>query len=128
MTANAHTYEVTLVGVDRIGDRSCYHLALRPLLDASRYPLRELWVDQNDFQIIQLTYERPYDERHTKAIVHYRLAPVGNPATWAIVHIDAAATVHEFLSSSVERVSDDLSEISFPVSAPDWYFESPPTR
>ncbi|MGC1380588.1 MAG: hypothetical protein WA814_06145 [Candidatus Baltobacteraceae bacterium] len=123
VTAYAHVYDVTLAGEERVDGRNCYRLALRPQLDPDRFPLRELWVEESEYQIVQLTYERPYDERHTSALVHYRFAPVGNPAVWTIVHIDAQATIHDFLSTRVERVADDLDDISFPPGPPAWYFE-----
>lgn len=72
---------------------------------------------------MQLLYARPYDERQTWAFVRYRFAPVGAAQIWSIVHIDAQATTHGLVSSRTERVTDDLSDITFPASAPDWYFE-----
>ena len=81
---------------------------------------------KNGDLIVQLLYERPYDERQTRAFVRYRFAPVGVAHVWSIVHIDAEATTHGFLSSKTERVTDDLSDITFPASVPDWYFEPEP--
>ena len=75
---------------------------------------------------MQLLYERPYDERQTWAFVRYRFAPVSAAQVWSIVHIDAEATTHGLLSSKTERVTDDLSDITFPTSAPDWYFVAVP--
>ena len=126
VTANSHVYEIHLLGEESIGNRRCYHLALHPRIDPDRYPLRELWVEEATFEIVQLLYERPYDERQTRAFVRYRFAPVGVAHVWSIVHIDAEATTHGFLSSKTERVTDDLSDITFPASVPDWYFEPEP--
>ena len=41
------------------------------------------------------------------------------------VHIEAQASVRGLFSTRIERVSDDLSDLSFPASAPDWYFQQP---
>jgi hypothetical protein len=123
VTTNAHVYDVRLAGEESIDGRTCYHLVLRPLSAPDRYPLRELWVDANSFEVVQLTYERPYDAEHTSASVRYRFAPIGKDRVWVIVHIEADAAIHQLFSTKTERVADDLSDISFPSSAPDWYFE-----
>jgi hypothetical protein len=123
VTASAHVYEIQLAGEENVEGRACYHLTLHPLLAPDRYPLRELWVDKTSFEVVQLTYERPYDEKHTRALVRYRFAPVGPQRVWAIVHIEAEAAIHELFSTRIDRVADDLSEITFPSSAPAWYFE-----
>jgi hypothetical protein len=123
VTANGHVYDVTLAGTEPVGELLCYHLMLHPQIDPDRYPLRELWVDEQNFQVVQLVYERPYDEQHTQARVLYRFAPVGPEHIWAIVHIEAQATVHELFSAKTERVANDLTDVSFPVSPPSWYFE-----
>ena len=122
VTANGHIYDLTFSGTESIDGRLCYHLALRPEIDPDRYPLRELWVDEKTFQVVQLVYERPYDEKHTHADVLYRFAPVGPGQVWTIVHIEAQATVHELFSAKTERVSNDLRDLSFPTSVPAWYF------
>jgi hypothetical protein len=124
VTASGHVYDVKLSNAETIEGRLCFHLTLRPQLDPDRYPLRELWVDESTFQVAQLIYERPYDEKHARAIVLYRFAPIGPGHIWAIIHIEAQATVRKLFSTKTERVSDDLTGLSFPPSAPDWYFQS----
>jgi hypothetical protein len=120
VSATARVYDVTLAGEESIDGRRCYHLVLRPLVAGPRYPLRALWVDESSSQIVQLGYERPYEERHAQAYVWYRFAPAGSDGIWTIVHIEAAS------SDGSERVSGDLHDIAFPASAPDWYFQPPP--
>jgi hypothetical protein len=123
VTTSAHVYDIRLTGEESIDGRTCYHLTLRPLIEPDRYPLRELWVDATSFEVVQLTYERPYDAENTRASVRYRFAPIGRNGVWAIVHIEADAAVHQLFSTKTERVADDLSEISFPSSVPESYFE-----
>ncbi len=127
VTANSHAYDIALAGEESVGGRACYHLILRPLGDRDRFPLRDLWVDETAFEVAQLTYERPYDERNTRASVIYRFAPVGEARVWTIVHIEATAIVPGFLAKTSESVSDDLRDITFPATAPTWYFESDPS-
>jgi hypothetical protein len=118
VTSAAHIYDVTLAGEETVDGRPTYHLVLRPVTAPDRYPLRDLWVEESSAQIVQLTYDRPFDAAHTRAIVWYRFAPVGPQQIWTIVHIEARATTRP------DRVSDDLSDITFPASAPSWYFDS----
>lgn len=127
VTASGHVYDIKLSDTQSIDGRLCYHLTLRPQIDPDRYPLRELWVDEKTFQVVQLIYERPYDEKHARALVLYRFAPVGPEHVSAIVHIEAQATLHELFSAKTERISNDLSNLTFPATAPDWYF-APPTQ
>ncbi|MGC2651979.1 MAG: hypothetical protein WA304_14380 [Candidatus Cybelea sp.] len=127
VTASGHIYDVELSGEERIDERLCYHLTLRPEIDPDRYPLRELWIAEANFEVVQLAYERPYVEKHTRALVLYRFAPVGPEHVWSIVHIEAQASARGLFSTRTERVSDDLSDLSFPTSAPDWYFRQPPS-
>ena len=123
VTAIGHVYDLKFSSTESIDGRLCYHLVLRPEIDPDRYPLRELWVDEKTFQVVALVYERPYDEKHTRADILYRFAPVGPKQVWTIVHIEARATMRGLASAKTERVSNDLSDVSFPTSAPDWYFE-----
>jgi hypothetical protein len=116
VSASGHVYDIALAGEETIAGRVCYHLTLRPELNADRYPLRDVWVDTTSFEVVQLTYARPFEERHTHAIVVYRFAPVGPRQLWAIVYIEAQA--------GSDRVADDLSGITFPATAPDWYFQA----
>jgi hypothetical protein len=124
VTATGHVYDVELAGEVTLDGRRCYHLTLRPQIDPDRYPLRELWVTATDFEVAQLAYQRPYAE-HAHAHVLYRFAPVGPERVWTIVHIEAQASVPGFFSTKTERVSEDLSDLNFPGSAPDWYFQPP---
>jgi hypothetical protein len=122
VTANGHVYDIQLSGPENIDGHICYHLTLRPEIDPNRYPLRQLWIDEKTFEVVQLIYERPYDEKHARARVLYRFASVGPQHIWTIVHVEAQSELHELFSSKTESVSSDLSDLSFPATAPDWYF------
>jgi len=47
-------YAISFLGTDAVNGRSCYHLGLKPLHDQSRYRLRELWIDQSNFETVKL--------------------------------------------------------------------------
>ncbi|HUA07678.1 MAG TPA: hypothetical protein VMA98_00265 [Candidatus Acidoferrales bacterium] len=113
-------YDITLTGTERIGERNCYHLRLRPLRDPTAYPLRDLWVDTATFDVVRLNYAQPFND--TTAIVTYDFAPVGPQGVWSIVHIAAQAGVHGLFATHVERVDESLENIEFPPSEPDDYF------
>lgn len=125
VTADSHAYDIALAGEESVDGRRSYHLKLHPRAEPERYPLRDLWVEESSFEVVALNYARPYDQRDTWASVSYRFAPIGPARVWAIVHVEAEAVVHGLLSAKTERVSDDLSDISFPASVPAWYFEPP---
>ena len=126
VTASGHAYDIELTGEESVDGRALLRFNAPAADRSDRYPLRELWVTESGFEVAQLAYERPYDEKHTRAWVLYRFAPAGPERIWAIVHIEAQASVHGLFSTKTERVSDDLSHLNFPASAPDWYFQSPP--
>lgn len=48
-SASAHTYHISLVGIEPDGANRDYHLALQPLQDPLKYRLRDLWIDTATF-------------------------------------------------------------------------------
>jgi hypothetical protein len=126
VTADSHVYNITYGGEEIVANRRCYHLYLRPRFRPDRYPLRDLWVDETSSEVVQLNYARPYDEGRTWASVRYGFAPVGPAHAWTVVRIEAEAVVEKLFSMRTESVADDLSDISFPMSVPAWYFEPEP--
>lgn len=110
-------YTITYAGTTTIGAHTCYHLRLRPLRDPQRYALRELWIDTMTYDVVRLIYVWPYNDIF--ANVTYDFAPAGPAGVWSIVHIDAQATSRGLFSTHVEHVSEDLQNITFPISVPD---------
>lgn len=49
-------YAIDLAGIDQIDGHRAYHLRLRPLADAVRHNLRELWVDVASFDLWKAVY------------------------------------------------------------------------
>jgi hypothetical protein len=122
VTATDRAYDISLAGQTAIGGRLCYHLNLRPLRDPAVYPLRELFVETQSYEVEALTYAQPFND--TSATVHYRFAPVGPDRIWSIVHIDAEATTRGLFSSRTERVDQNLEDIGFPSAVPTGDFSS----
>jgi hypothetical protein len=49
VVATDHSYHISLVGDENIDGHDCYHLALTPERDPSRYRIREAWIDRTSF-------------------------------------------------------------------------------
>lgn len=113
VTAIDYAYRVQNLGQENVNGIEAFHLELTPLRKPDLYPLRELWVSVDSYQIIRLVYERPF--QRTTARITYDFAQAGTPATWTIVHIAA--------STPRESVAESLNDIAFPLSEPDALFE-----
>lgn len=50
LTSTAHSYKISLVGVEPEHGGSAFHLALTPLRDPLKYRLRDLWIDTATYQ------------------------------------------------------------------------------
>lgn len=115
VTAVNYAYDVRMLGQETVNGVATLHLELTPLRVPNLYPLRDLWVAVDSYQIVRLAYERPF--QRTTARITYDFAQVGALGVWTIVHI-AAATPRE-------SVAESLNDITFPPNEPDSLFESP---
>jgi hypothetical protein len=114
-------YAATLIGVETIGMRSAYHLALRPLGDPNKLPLRDVWVDRNSFSVAALTYERRATGDAPAGTVRYEFAPVGARPYWTVVRI--SATLPAAGGGSTATPQSALANITFPTVEPSWMFD-----
>lgn len=108
-------YRIALAGNETIAGVESAHLTLKPLRDPVAYPLRDLWIARDSYQVVRLTYALPF--RRSVALITYDFSPVGKPPVWSIVHIAAV--------SGGETVAEELREIAFPPNEPPSYFSSP---
>jgi hypothetical protein len=113
VTASDVAYRITLAGNETIDGADTVHLVLEPLRDPAAYPLRNLWIAPDNFEVVRLTYALPF--KRSVALITYDFAPVGKPPVWSIVHIAA--------SVGRETISEQLREVAFPPNEPQWYFE-----
>ncbi|HUN29445.1 MAG TPA: hypothetical protein VMV65_06540 [Alphaproteobacteria bacterium] len=123
VSAVDRAYDITLAGMQTLGSRVCYHLRLRPLRAPQTYPLRDLWIDAQTYDVVRLTYAWPFND--TTAQITYGFAPVGPHAIWSIVHIEAQAVSHGLFTTHEQSVSEELHDIEFPASVPESDFVSP---
>ncbi|MGZ3496401.1 MAG: hypothetical protein ACXWNK_03720 [Vulcanimicrobiaceae bacterium] len=54
VTSTRRDYVMTLQGTEQVAGRVAYHVSLRPVHDPRRLRLRELWVDTQSFETLQL--------------------------------------------------------------------------
>jgi hypothetical protein len=108
-------YRITIAGDETIAGVESAHLVLKPLRDPVAYPLRDLWIARDSYQVVRLTYALPF--KRSVALVTYDFAAVGKPPVWSIVHIAAV--------SGGEAVAEQLEKIAFPADEPQSYFSSP---
>lgn len=107
-------------------EKNVWHLRLRPEHDPARYRLRELWADATTYEL-------------QKAVVADKLYVQGGPVydqldtlTWAVVngrplitHIHTRADFDNDTPPDGVDIDYDFSEIAFPSTLPDWFFEPP---
>jgi hypothetical protein len=63
--AVARVYDVRLAGEERIDGYPCFHLTLAPLGNPGRYRLRDLWVDETNYQTRQLVTDGNFTSKET---------------------------------------------------------------
>jgi hypothetical protein len=115
VTAIDVAYRITFAGNETTDGVDAAHLVLVPLRDPAAYPLRDLWIARDGYEIVRLTYALPY--QHSVALVTYDFAPIGKPPLWTIARITASA--------GHETITEELREIAFPSDEPRSYFEPP---
>lgn len=79
VTSTVRNYDVALASIDAIGGRQCYHLLLTPTHDPGRFRLRELWVDTQTYQTLQL-----------KSAGNF----TGSPVPWLITFDDVGGSMY----------------------------------
>ncbi|HTA38107.1 MAG TPA: hypothetical protein VK760_03470 [Candidatus Acidoferrales bacterium] len=113
-------YAIDMVGVESIAGHPSYHLRLRPYGDAVKHKLRDLWVDEQTFDLWKARYYGqcgPCSAPNTITVTF-------QPAAGAWIVIDES-----FISRcSLERTDNcrfDLStdDVAFISGMPDWLFD-----
>ena len=115
-------YDLKFSGTESIDGRLCYHLVLRPEIDPDRYPLRELWVDEKTFQVVRSsTSARTRRSIRTPSfcIVSLRWGPSKCGRSFTLKR---GLRCTDWLRRR-PNAFPTICVMSFPTSAPDWYFE-----
>lgn len=113
-------YDVVLA--ERQGD--VWHLRVRPRAHPERYRLRELWADAKTYELQKAVVAdelfteggRVFDQLDTMTFTML-------DGRALITHIHARANFDENTPPDGVDIDYDFSDITFPPSLPDWYFQ-----
>lgn len=108
-----YPYDVSLVGIESIDDRTTYHLQLDPRQARDTYPLRELWVDASTYDVLQVVAQQ-FEHLGPIAIpyrISVRYAEQG--PYWLISHAEAAATIRAGLFSYGSSANADFEDFQY---------------
>ena len=122
VSAHGHLYSVALAPDEAIDGRAVYHISLRPRSDPMRNPLRELWIDEETYDIRRARYVEPPDFNlfagtaeltvDFQTVGAYRIA-----ADWIVVYHSPE------LPKPLYRILR-LLNMTFPADLPDWLFDA----
>ncbi|MBV8082176.1 MAG: hypothetical protein JO293_07080 [Candidatus Eremiobacteraeota bacterium] len=141
VTSSARSYEVALVDEQTLRGRPAYLLELTPLGDPKKYRVREMWVDVEDFSILQLTTDGAFAGGPGNtvawtvsfAIDHGHWLIENEATTASLVLGGYAPAVDSFIvlpgSVRYEGISYTFSDFEFPKTVSDLLFlESKPSQ
>ncbi len=124
VTVTARPYEISLVGIETLGDRTVYHLALRPIRDPVHRRLRELFVATDTYRLERAVIQAygAAGPLHTRPLVTIDYAPAGDAQ--AIVRISVDVTLRAFFFAYGGHGEYRAANIATPEAAPDWMFDA----
>ncbi len=101
--SSSSAYKISLVGTEKIGDHSDYHLSLIPTRDPHKYRLRDIWVDQKTFATDRLRTDGNFVDAGTSSVA------------WTVTfqHVDGAVYILRETSERPIRHWFDSIGVSF---------------
>jgi hypothetical protein len=108
-----YPYDVSLIGIENVSDRTAYHLQLDPRQARDAYPLRDIWIDTSTYDVLQVVAQQfehigpiavPY-------LVNARYAEQG--PYWLISHAEAGATIHAGIFSYGSSAAADFEDFRY---------------
>jgi hypothetical protein len=89
-----YAYDVRFIGEENVDDRSAYHLQLDPRQTPDAYPLRDIWIDESTYDVLQVVAQQ--FEHLGPITIPYRLSAryAQEGPYWLITHAQAGATIH----------------------------------
>jgi hypothetical protein len=123
VTVTARPYEISLLGIETLGGRTVYHLALRPLRDPVHRRLRELFVATDSYRLERAVIQAygAAGPLHTRPLVTIDYAPAGDGQ--AIVRISVDVTLRAFFFSYGGHGEYRAENLATPSMEPDWMFD-----
>jgi hypothetical protein len=124
VTVTARPYEISLLGIEALGGRNVYHLALRPLRDPVHRRLRELFVATDTYRLERAVIQAygAAGPLHTRPLVTIDYAPAGDAQ--AIVRISVDVTLRAFFFAYGGHGEYRAENLATPEEAPDWMFDA----
>jgi hypothetical protein len=118
-------YAITLAGIERIGDRSAYHLQLRPNFNPATHQLRDVWADVETFDLLKVHLVGKYggygkssqgisDSDETISFAPVRQYWIADGMTFT--YTDSSDRNFVFATKT--------TKIVFPETLPDWLFNA----
>ena len=105
VTSTRRDYVMTLQGTEQVAGHAAYHVSLRPVHDPRRLRLRELWVDTQSFETLQL-------------VTAGNFTGIGSNVAWTVTFddVDGVHYIASEMANSPISVGDhtyDRASISF---------------
>jgi hypothetical protein len=123
VTVTARAYDVALLGIEALGERPVYHLALRPVRDPEHHRLRELFVATDSFRLERAVIQAygAMGPLRTRPLATIEYAPAGGAQ--AIVRIDVDVTLRAFFFAYGGHGQFRAEQLETPATEPAWMFD-----
>ena len=118
-----HTYDVELVGRERLDGAEVWHLRAWPRYDEQHHPIRDLYTRVSDDQpvriVIQTTATAGPVHSRPSVVVDYR----DFGGTWMVHHVSADVQLRLAFIGFGGTLAATIHDVSFPADQPDWMFD-----
>jgi len=111
-----YPYDVTFAGTDTLAGRAAYHLRFAPRSDAQRYPVREVWIDAESFDVRKIV-AREVEHAGLIAVPFTLTVEYAEAGPYWLVHSgEAGATAHLLLFTVSAEGAATYANYEFPPS------------
>jgi len=116
-------YDVSFVGVENYLGHAVYHLALRAVRAERDHPLKDIWVDRTTFQVWKAHAGASGNKGPAAGSIsgQAEFAPMGT--YWIVQRASGDGQLRFGFLSDSGHYEYVFSDIGFPASLPDWYFD-----
>ncbi|MBC5823230.1 MAG: hypothetical protein GIW99_12480 [Candidatus Eremiobacteraeota bacterium] len=117
-------YDVSLAGVEDYAGHPVYHLTLRAIRDERAHPLKNVWVDRSTFQVWKAQAGASGNKGPAAGFIsgQAEFGPVG--PYWLVRLASGDGQLRFGFLSDSGHYEYVFSDLGFPPSLPDWYFDS----
>jgi hypothetical protein len=124
VTVTARAYDISLLGIEALGGRNVYHLALHPVRDPVHRRLRELFVATDTYRLERAVIQAygAAGPLHTRPLVTIDYAPAGDAQ--AIARISVDVTLRAFFFAYGGHGEFRAENLATRSTEPAWMFEA----